>query len=50
MISDLKLIIGISIFLYLEDPIDILFYSIYNFIKNNEYIQAIDDILEIKKL
>ena len=50
MISDLKLLIGINIFPDFEDSIDILFYFNYNFIKNNEYVQAIDDILEINKI
>ena len=50
MIYDLKLLIGINIFPEFEDSIDILFYFNYNFIKNNEYVQAIDDILEIHKI
>ena len=41
---------SLHIFPDFEDSINIFFYFNYNFIKNNEYVQAIDDILEINKI
>ena len=42
--------IGKNKFPDFEDSTDILFYFNNNFTNNNEYVQAIDDILEINKI
>ena len=50
MISDLKDLIGIDIFPEFIDAIDIIFYFGYNFMNESDYVQTIDDLLEINRI
>ena len=50
LVEELKLITGKNIFPEFIDAIDIIFYFGYNFMKESEYCQVIDDILEINNI
>ena len=50
LVEEIKLITGKNIFPEFIDAIDIIFYFGYNFMKESEYCQVIDDILEINNI
>ena len=50
MNEDIKIYINENIFPELWDVIDILFYFNYHFIKPNDDVQTVDDILELNNI
>ena len=50
LVEEIKLITGKNIFPEFIDAIDIIFYFGYSFMKESEYCQVIDDILEINNI
>jgi hypothetical protein len=50
MIKDIETLIEKNIFPEFWDVIDIIFYFNYNFLKPDEDVQTIDNMLEINKL
>ena len=50
LVEEIKIITGKNIFPEFIDAIDIIFYFGYNFMKESEYCQVIDDILEINNI
>ena len=50
LVEELKLITGKNIFPEFIDAIDIIFYFGYNFMKQSEYCQVIDDLLELNDI
>ena len=50
LVEEIKLITGKNIFPEFIDAVDIIFYFGYNFMKESEYCQVIDDILEINNI
>ena len=50
LVEEIKLITGKNIFPEFIDAIVIIFYFGYNFMKESEYCQVIDDILEINNI
>jgi hypothetical protein len=50
VVEEIKQITGKNIFPDFHDAIDIIFYFGYNFMKESEYCQVIDDILEINNI
>ena len=50
LVEEIKLITGKNIFPEFIDAIDIIFYFGYNFMKESEYCQVIDDILELNNI
>ena len=50
LVEEIKLITGKNIFPEFIDAIDIIFYFGYSFMKESEYCQVIDDILELNNI
>ena len=50
LVEEIKFITGKNIFPEFIDAIDIIFYFGYSFMKESEYCQVIDDILEINNI
>ena len=50
LVEQIEIITGKNIFPEFIDAIDIIFYFGYNFMKESEYCQVIDDILEINNI
>ena len=50
LVEQIEIITGKNIFPEFIDAIDIIFYFGYSFMKESEYCQVIDDILEINNI
>ena len=50
LVEEIKLITGKNIFPEFIDAIDIIFYFGYSFMKESEYSQVIDDLLELNNI
>ena len=50
LVEEIKLITGKNIFPEFIDAIDMIFYFGYSFMKESEYCQVIDDILELNNI
>ena len=50
LVEEIKLITGKNIFPEFIDAIDIIFYFGYSFMKESEYCQVIDDLLELNNI
>ena len=50
LVEEIKIITGKNIFPEFIDAIDIIFYFGYSFMKESEYCQVIDDILELNNI